>query len=885
VYIEPGPLHDDIQSLCEEFRDLFQDDLSQQPAFVDEMKIELKEGQFPRPVPPRRVSPESRQIIQQEIQTLLDQGIVRPSTSPYCSPIVLVRKEGKKPRMCVDYTQVNACTVDLKYPMQNTKELLDRMAGKRWFATLDLRSGFHQMPLDQTSIPLTAFASQDGLYEYTRVPFGLKNAPPYFQRVMNGVLSGLVGNGCEVFIDDIGIAGTDPADFLRILRAVFERLRQFRLRLKSAKCRLGLSEMVFLGHKVDGTGISLTEERKQGLLDMSTPKTPAQLRSFLGLANYMRSFVPRFSEVVKPLYQLCSENAQFAWTGSHERIFQDIKAAIKNAPVLHHLDYSLPIVLRTDASTLGVGGTLLQKIDGRELSVCFLSRAFNDTESRWSTIEQEAFAIFFCITSLSHYLLGHHFIVETDHRNLMYLSKSTVPKLIRWRLRLQEFTFSVVHISGKSNVVADALSRCFVLNVVHLPDIKEAHNCIVGHKGIQATMDLLKSAGKSWATMSKDIEEYIKSCPTCQKVRLGQASAAASLSTTVVEEPFSTVAVDAMGPFPPDEEGYTTILVVIDCFTRFVELHRAKSTKAVEAVDALLQVFGRYGAPKYLRSDQGPQFVADVIKEFLSRVGASPRYTIAYRHESNGIVERANEEVGRHLRAIVFDKRVTTQWSKALPFVQRILNATPHSSIGTTPARLLFGDAVHLDREIFLPTSQSQRTAVVEDYIQELTALQKDVVTASQEHQSSVVEARLAKNPSDTRRFEIGQYVLISYPNRPPSKLAPKWRGPVIIVAIQGHMCSCQDLLTLRLSDYHVSRLKHYNMDQTNDPVDVAQVDNDEYRVQEIVDHVGKKKKDLQFRVRWCGYGPEDDSWLPYSEVRDLQAMDVYLKSHPGLRL
>eukprot|EP00762_Andalucia_godoyi_P007957 ANDGO_01279.mRNA.1 Retrovirus-related Pol polyprotein from transposon 412 len=648
--------------------------------------------------------------------------------------------------------------------------------------------------------------------------------------------------------------------------------------------------MVYVGHCVDGNGIHLTDDRIQGLLGLQPPKTTAQLRSFVGMANYMRAFIPHFAEIAKPLHRLCSDKVPFKWDAICDQAFADIKRAVASAPILYHLDYSKPIVLRTDASMIGIGGTLLQRADGVDRPVCYLSRAFSEAESRWSTIEQEAFAVYYCITSLSHYLLGHRFTVETDHRNLVYLEKSVVPKLVRWRLRLQEYDFDVVHIAGRENVVADALSRCLVAVTSHDDEIKEAHNCIVGHRGIQATIDLLKQQGHSWPSMRSDVEMFLKTCPTCQKVRSSASDDAGTvLHTTAVAEPFHTVAIDTVGPLPADASGNRYVLVALDCFTRFVEMRASPAATAAEAATFLLEIFGRYGAPKYLRSDNGAQFVASVTQQLLLHIGTRPAYTIAYRPQSNGIVERANGEVGRHLRAIVMDRRLTNHWSQALPIVQRILNSTVHSSLGTTPSKLLFGDAINLNREILVDTPEASQTIETSEqadqYIRTLTDVQQAAVLASQEFQSKVVQKHLEKSCGTEVRFANGDYVLVKYPERAPSKISPKWKGPLVVTGSHGNVYACEDLLTGKIREYHVSRLKRFLADQVDNPVAVAVTDGEEWEVQEIVEHRGKGKKNIEFRIRWKGFGSEDDTWLGYSEVRDLAALDAYLESHPGLKL
>jgi hypothetical protein len=898
-------LAEKIRELIGRYAEVFDETLPPGGASVGAMPIDLKPGQAPRAIPPRRVSPAIREVIREEVDTLTKLGIINPSLSPYSSPIVVVRKKDGSYRMCVDYRHLNTCTEDMRFPLQNAKALLERMAGKRVFGTLDLRSGFHQVPLHPDAVPLTAFATPDGLYEYTRVPFGLKNAPPFFQQTMTRVLSGLVDNVCQVFIDDIIVYGEDDTQFLHNLELVLERLRAYNFRVKHSKCCLGKREVEYLGHIVNGEGIALSPSRKQALYELQPPKSTAQLRSFMGLVNYFRAFVPRFAQTAKPLTRMCSEKVPFRWDEEHEQAFTQLKQRVIDAPMLHHLDYSLPIILRTDASTTGAGGVLLQVIDGQERVVCYVSRAFNDTESRWSTIEQEAYAIYYCVTSLSHHLLGHKFIVETDHKNLRYIDSGHSPKLDRWRLRLQEYDFTVKHIPGHQNTVADALSRCFAVTAgdttgeyPHVEKIREVHNAVVGHRGLHKTLELLRDSGVVWSGMKEDVSKFIAACPTCQKVRLGQGSIAAALRTTAAREPFEMVAVDTIGPLPPDEAGNKFIIVAIDCFTRFVELFPTPTTTAKCAARALLHVFGRYGAPKQLRSDQGTQYTARVISELLQLIGTERSLTLPYCPQANGIVERANGEVMRHLRAITTDRRIKDKWSEVLPLVQRLVNATPHTAIGTAPARVLYGGMINLDRELIrsLPEGGegvcegvAQSDVVMEDYIKTLIDKQSIIIDACQKHQDDEIKRRLHNTPESPTTYDVGDYVLVSYPERPPTKLTPRWRGPLAVVEADGDKYLCQDLRTQKVLPFHVSRLKRYVMDDTPDAVDVAAADDDEYIVEAIVDHrgppTGRPRKELEFRVRWKGYEPDEDTWLPYNEVSKLEALDAYSATHPELRL
>ena len=878
-----------LGALLNEFADVF-GPLPREGADVEPMLLTLKEGLVPRYIPPRRMSPAMQAVVSEEIESLLQQGIIQPSSSQVSSPVVLVSKRDGGYRMCIDYRELNSCTVELRYPIESTRAVLERLARKRVFGKMDLRSGFHQLLLEESSRPLTAFSVKEGLFEFCRVQFGLKNGPTHFQQAMVSVLAGLVGHACEVFIDDIAVYGEDFAQFMENLRLVLTRLRERRLRVKGSKCSLGQKSIEYLGHIVSGEGVQLSDTRRQGIADVKEPKSVSQLRSFLGMATYFRPFIKDFATLAKPLHAMCSEKKPFVWTQPAQLSFDALKVAILGAPLLHFLDYDQPIVVRTDASCIGVGGVLLQRVDGEERAVCFVSRAFNEQESRWSTLEHEAYGVFFAVTSFDHYIRGHRFRVETDHRNLVFLHKSTAPKVIRWRLRLQAYAFDVVHIPGQDNQIADALSRCLAgRDLPHGEDIISVHNAVVGHFGVKKTVELLRESGKEWDSMMKDVDDFIKSCPTCQKVRLGQGNMAAAVKTTVVKEPFSVVALDTIGPIPEDAYGFKFIIVLLDCFTRFVELVPAKDVTALEAAQALLTVFGRYGMPKAVRSDNGSQFTAQVVSNLLHLMGVGREYTIPYRPQSNGLVERSIKEVLRHLRAMIMDQRSGETWSLLLPLVQRVINSTPHTTTGVAPIRLVYGDAVTPNRCMFLDEGgegddEPEEQSSVEDYVQRLNASSKRLILASQQHQERVISEYLATCPEDPTEFEVGKYVLVSYPERPPSKLHPVWQGPVVVVAKNGVKYDVQDLSTMEIKSVHVTRLKAYNPAQTDDPRSVAAADTSEYVVDSIVDH-RRVNEEWTFRVRWSGYGPSDDTWLKRADLRDVSQFRAYLLAHPELHL
>ena len=274
---------------------------------------------------------------------------------------------------------------------------------------------------------------------------------------------------------------------------------------------------------------------------------------------------------------------------------------------------------------------------------------FSEVASRWVTPDKEVFAFVFAIRSWEYYLRGHKFIVETDHRNLIFVLRSDSGRIARWRSFLQDFDFTVHHIPGVSNVVANSLSYCCVI----------VENNIVGHHEISQTLRMLKVKSMSWSSMRQDVVEFIQSCPTCQKSRATKMdSGSPEYHAIEAYEPFEEVSLDSMVNLPVDARGNRHILVVIDNFTKFVELFPVKDLSAETAAECLLQVCCCYGFISFIRSDNGDQFVADVFANLVKLLGSKQILTVGYRPQANGIVERANAEVKRHLVAIVNSKRI-----------------------------------------------------------------------------------------------------------------------------------------------------------------------------------------------------------------------------------
>jgi len=581
--------------------------------------------------------------------------------------------------------------------------------------------------------------------------------------------------------------------------------------------------------------------------------------------------------------------------------FDVVKQAVLDAQALQWPTDTDLFILYVDASDIGIGAMLVQLQSSGEVPISFFSKKFSDVAKRWSTIEKECFALFAAVIFLQSHLLGTTFFIRTDHKNLVHMHSSIVPKVIRWRLRLLEFNFIVLHIPGDDNVVADTLSRAFSHRGVVLEDIQDdekaarlssVHNEIVGHHGITRTVEMLKAAKLEWPGVTKDVTKFINECLICQKIKtsrnLFKGDSEFHLHGSY---PMESLSCDTIGPLPEDDLGNKYIVAIVDNFSKFVTLYATTSTQAQDFVQSLVHHVGLFGIPKKLRTDGGSQFTAKICNELSQILKYEHLIIVPYHPQANGLVERRNAEVMKHLRALVLSRHISENWSSVLPLVQRILNFTKDGSINLCPAQVIFGDMIPMDASIIM--SSSDGVIPTSDYLEMLKVKQLRLIQESQRYLEENAVTREGKGNLiiDYPLFDVGDYVLLSYPSRPPSKLAGIYRGPLVIHRrIRKDLYEVRDLISDKVSEVHISRLHALKVPNTATDADIlslAGLDHDEFLVEAIVDHrkIGNKKTDYEFLVRWQGYEPSEDTWEPYSNVKDLAALDLYLTTHPEVKL
>lgn len=401
------------------------------------------------------------EVIDDKVEEMIRHDIIEPAASPWTSNVVLVKKKDGSYRFCVDYRQLNAATYQDAYPLPHIETCLNSLKGASWFTTLDLRAGYHNIPIKESDRDKTAFVTRRGCWRYKVMPFGLTCAPAVFQRLMDLVLCGLSYEACMVYLDDIIIFSADFDSHLERLATVFSRLRWARLKLRADKCFFFRREVSFLGHVVSGHGIAMQPDKVQAVRDWPTPTNLGEMRSFLGLCSYYRRYIKSFADIAAPLHALAKKDVDFCWGPAQSAAFQRLKDALTSAPILGTPRDEGTYVLDTDASDRALGAVLSQKQGEQEVVIAYASRILARPEQHYCITKKELLGVVFGLKTFRQYLLGRRFLIRTDHSALQWLRRTPEPlaQQARWLSLIEEFTFDIQHRPGERHGNADALSR------------------------------------------------------------------------------------------------------------------------------------------------------------------------------------------------------------------------------------------------------------------------------------------------------------------------------------------------------------------------------------------------------------------------------------------
>ncbi|KAL8605770.1 hypothetical protein ACOMHN_059335 [Nucella lapillus] len=405
----------------------------------------------------------TRQVVEEEVEKMLELGVIEPSRSPYSAPVVIVRKKSGEHRFCVDYRRLNNVTKVDAEVIPNVEDLFAQISTpkSKYFTRIDLSKGYWQIALSEDSKEATAFSTPTGLFQWRVLPFGMVNAPAVFTRMMRKLLKGL--KGVENFMDDILIASETWEEHMSQLAEVLLRLRRANLTARPTKCQIGYPDLEFLGFVVGENTKQPEKSKIERMLSSARPKSKTEVRSLLGLIGFYREFVPNFAAITSPLSDLTKKGQPpvVQWTEAAEKALKTVKERLGTYPILKLPDMSKQFTLRTDASGVGLGAVLLQEYDGQKFPVKYASRKLSKCEQGYATVETECLAVVWGVQKFQKYLYGNQFTIETDHQPLTFLQEARLKnsRVLRWAMALQPYRYHIDYIPGRENVGADYLSR------------------------------------------------------------------------------------------------------------------------------------------------------------------------------------------------------------------------------------------------------------------------------------------------------------------------------------------------------------------------------------------------------------------------------------------
>lgn len=826
-----------LRSLCHQYIDIFHlpgDKLTETTGAVHTI---------PTPdIPPERAIhvknyriPEAHnEIVNEQVKQMLKDGIVVPSSSPYNFPLLVVPKKmdasGKKKwRVCIDFRQLNNHTIGDSFPLPNIQDILDKLGRSRYFTALDCASGYHQIPIAENDRKKAAFSTSSGHFEFTKMAFGLKSGPATFQRLMTNVLSGLLGIKALVYLDDIICFGETVEEHNDKLRDIFDRLRKYNLKLQPDKCEFLKTELTYLGHIVTGDGVQPDPKKVEAVVRFPEPRTPTEVKSFLGLAGYYRRFIPNFSSIAKPLTDLLKKGVEFSWGNKEKEAFEALKFLLVNPPLLQYPDFTRQMVLTTDASGNAIGSILSQGKIGEDLPIAYASRTLNSAERNYSTVEKELLAIVWGCKHFRPYLLGRQFTIVTDHKPLTWIFSVKDPssRLLRWRLLLEEYQYTIQYKAGKRNTNSDALSRdpslCMLITEDELTEerkqkiIKEMHSDpIGGHQGIHRTLERIKLY-ISWSNMKSDIENYIRNCDICQRNKATRPLTRQELEITDTQsEPWNKIALDVVGPLPRTENNCKYILTCQDNLTKYLIAIPIENQEANTIAEAFVnKVCLTHGIAQVVLTDQGGNFLSQIFKQVCKLLKIDKINTSAYHPESNGSLERSHKVLVEYLRCFCNEKQ--TEWEKWIPFATFVYNTTPHSATKYTPFELVYGRLANLPGAL-----QKAPTSPLYNYDDFVLNTKHKMQVSHEIAKRNLIKAkeeqkeRFDKHKANPIEFKVGQKVLLSNEATKVGvsrKLSPPWLGPFNIVRINDNATLTLQLLNkknAKLQTVHANRVKPY---------------------------------------------------------------------------
>lgn len=720
-------------------------------------RIELTEEA--RKLPPVRLnpfptSPKRQEQINQELNRMLECRIIEKSYSDWALRLVPVDKPDGTVRLCLDARKLNERTVRDCYPLPHADRILSRLGAAEYISTIDLSKAFLQVPLHPKSRKYTAFSVLgQGLFQFTRMPFGLVNSPATLSRLMDRVLGGgELEPKVFVYLDDIIVISDTFEEHISLLQQVADRLKAANLSINIEKSRFCVSEVPYLGYILGRDGLRPNPDRISAIVNYERPKSLKALRRFLGMCNYYRRFLAEYSAVTQPLTNLLRNKPKnIQWNDKAESAFTEIKERLITAPILANPDFTLPFAIHCDASDIAIAGVLTQTRDGTENPIAYFSQKLSPTQQRYCATEKEGLAVLKSVEKFRCYVERTKFTVYTDASALAYIIKSswrTSSRLCRWSIELQGHDMLIVHKKGADNLVADALSRAveeletvsdkvgwYARQLKNVQDNPEKYKDFQIQKGIlkkltstpddvldyrfawktcvpessrekvlveehddrmhlgrEKTLSMIRKK-YFWPKMAEDVANYIRKCSVCLQAKPANRSQLPEAGNQrITYKPFQIIALDFIQSLPRSKEGHAHLLVISDLFSKWCLLIPVKRITVSQVVKILEQSwFRRYSVPEFIITDNASTFLSREFRELLAKYQIR-HWTNPRHHSQSNPVERLNRTINACIRTYVKDNQKL--WDTRVSEIEFCLNNTPHSATGFSPYRVLFGHDV-----------------------------------------------------------------------------------------------------------------------------------------------------------------------------------------------
>ncbi|GJY44728.1 putative reverse transcriptase domain-containing protein [Tanacetum coccineum] len=866
--------------IVRDFPEVFPEDLpGLPPARPVEFQIDLIPGAAPVARAPYRLAPSEMKELSEQLQELSDKGFIRPSSSPWGAPVLFVKKKDGSFRMCIDYRELNKLTVKNRYPLPRIDDLFDQLQGSSIYSKIDLRSGYHQLRVREQDIPKTAFRTRYGHYEFQVMPFGLTNAPAVFMDLMNRVCKPYLDKFVIVFIDDILIYSKDEREHEEHLKAILELLKKEKLYAKFSKCEFWIPKVQFLGHVIDSRGIHVDPAKIESIKDWASPKTPTEIRQFLGLAGYYRRFIEGFSKIAKSMTKLTQKGIKFDWGEKEENAFQLIKQKLCSALILALPEGSEDFVVYCDASHKGLGAVLMQ----REKVIAYASRQLKVHEKNYTTHDLELGSVVFALKIWRHYLYGTRCTVFTDHKSLQHIldQKELNMRQRRWLELLSDYDCDIRYHPGKANklqieaqnqeniVIGEDVGGMIRRDIPkeRLEPRADGTLCLYGRSWIPCYGDLrsviMHESHKSkysihpgsekmyqdvkklfwWPNMKADIATYVSKCLTCARVKAEhQRPSGLLVQPEIPEWKWDNITMDFITKLPRSSQGFDTIWVIVDRLTKSAHFLPIRENDPLDKLARLYlnRIVARHGIPASIICDRDGRFTSNFWRSFQKALGTDISMSTAYHPETDGQSERTIQTLEDMLRAC----------------------AAPYEALYGRKCR---------SPVCWAEVGEAQLTGP--ELIQETTekiVLIKQRMQAAQDRQKSYADRK--RKPME---FEVGDRVMLKvspwkgvvrFGKR--GKLNPRYVGPFKVLAKVGKVAYRLELpqeLSRVHHTFHVSNLKKCYADEPLVmPLEGIHVDDKLQFVEEPVEIMEREIKRLKrsriplVKVRWNSRrGPE----------------------------